>query len=98
LDKVYRSYQSEGVSFVGVAVNDTETKAREFIEQYGLTFPAGLDDSGEIKDAFGVYGMPTTYFIDGNGIISYLHAGGVTERLMRHEIDKMLASGGTHES
>ena len=42
---------------------------------------------------FGVYGMPTTYFIDGNGIISYLHAGGVTERLMRHEIDKMLASG-----
>ena len=92
LDKVYRDYKSQGVSFVGVAVNDTETKAQKFIERYGLTFPAGLDTTGEIKDAFGVYGMPTTYFIDGNGIISYLHPGGVTERLMQHEIDKMLTN------
>jgi DsbE subfamily thiol:disulfide oxidoreductase len=98
LDKVYRDYRSKGVSFVGVAVNDTESKARKFIERYGLTFPAGLDDTGEIKDAFGVYGMPTTYFIDGSGLISYLHPGGVTERLMQHEIDKMLASGARHES
>ena len=98
LDKIYRDYRSKGVSFVGVAVNDTESKARKFIERYGLSFPAGLDDTGDIKDAFGVYGMPTTYFIDGNGMISYLHPGGVTERLMQHEIDKMLAAGIRHES
>ncbi len=93
LDKVYQDYQSKGVSFVGVAVNDTESKAREFIDRYGLTFPAGLDDTGEIKDAFGVYGMPTTYFINREGMISYLHPGAVTERLMQHEIDKMLEPG-----
>ncbi|MBT4160513.1 MAG: TlpA family protein disulfide reductase [Gammaproteobacteria bacterium] len=98
LDQVYQDYKSDGVAFVGVAVNDTEAKALEFIERYGITFPAGLDDTGEIKDAFGVYGMPTTYFIDGNGMISYLHAGGVTERLMEHEIDKMLDSGADHET
>ena len=95
LDKVYQDYQSKGVSFVGVAVNDTESKAREFIERYELTFPAGLDDTGEIKDAFGVYGMPTSYFINREGLISYLHPGAVTERLMQHEIDKMLESGGS---
>ncbi|MBT4522805.1 MAG: TlpA family protein disulfide reductase [Halieaceae bacterium] len=98
MEKMYQSYLSEGVSFVGVAVNDTESKAREFIEKYGLTFPSGLDDSGEIKDAFGVYGMPTTYFIDGNGMISYLHPGGVTERLMEHEIDKLLATEVVNET
>ena len=98
LDKVYRDYLPKGVSFVGVAVNDTESKALKFIEKHGLTFPAGLDKTGEIKDAFGVYGMPTTYFINGDGMISYLHPGAVTERLMQHEIDKMLVSGEVHET
>ncbi len=90
LDSVYQQYRSQGVAFVGVAVNDTETKAREFIAAHGLSFPAGMDDTGEIKDAFGIYGMPTTYFIDRNGMITYLHPGAVTERLLQHEIDAIL--------
>jgi DsbE subfamily thiol:disulfide oxidoreductase len=93
LNKVYRNYQSQGVVFVGVAVNDTESEALKFIEDNGLTFPAGLDATGEIKDAFGVYGMPTTYFIDADSLISYLHPGIVTDRLMHHEIDRMLTAG-----
>jgi len=39
--------------------------------------------------------MPTSYFINREGLISYLHPGAVTERLMQHEIDKMLESGGS---
>ena len=75
---------------MGIAVDDTEKKAKEFLKKSGLTIPAGLDRTGKIKDTYGIYGMPTTFFIDKNGKISYFHAGVVTEELLRHEIDKLL--------
>lgn len=90
IEKVAREYAPRDVVFLAIAVDDTETKARAFLKKTGLTIPAGLDKSGEIKDAYGIYGMPTTFFIDKAGKVSYLHAGTVTEQLLKHEIDKLL--------
>jgi len=90
IEKVSQEYAQQAVVFLGIAVDDTEKKAKAFMEEMGLTIPAGLDRTGEIKDAFGLYGMPTTFFIDKNGKVSYFHAGVVTEALLKHEIDKLL--------
>ena len=89
LEAVSRDYAERGVTVLGVAVQDTETKAREFVEKHGLTFPTGLDE-GEIKEAYGVFGIPTTFFIDREGFIQYTHAGIMTEDLLRHELEKLL--------
>lgn len=90
IEKVSREYASQPVVFLAIAVDDTEKKAKEFLKKSGLTIPAGLDRTGQIKDAYGLYGMPTTFFIDKSGKISYFHAGVVTEELLRHEIGKLL--------
>ena len=93
LEKVAHQYSPQEVAFLAIAVDDTEKKAREFLQKNGLTIPAGLDKTGKIKDDYGLYGMPTTFFIDRNGKINYLHAGTVTEDLMKHEISKLLSTG-----
>ena len=90
IEKVSQEYAQRAVVFLAIAVDDTEKKAKAFMKKMGLTIPAGLDRTGEIKDAFGLYGMPTTFFIDKNGMVSYFHAGVVTETLLKHEIDKLL--------
>ncbi len=90
IEKASREYAQQPVMFLGIAVDDTEKKAKEFLKKAGLTIPAGLDKTGKIKEAYGLYGMPTTFFIDKNGKISYLHAGVVTKELLKHEIDKLL--------
>jgi cytochrome c biogenesis protein CcmG/thiol:disulfide interchange protein DsbE len=89
LNQVYREYTTD-VAFIAIAVGDTEEKAKKFVEELNLSFPAGIDRSGEIEEAYGVYGVPTTLFIDEKGIISYRHPGSVTERLLKHELDKIL--------
>jgi cytochrome c biogenesis protein CcmG/thiol:disulfide interchange protein DsbE len=88
--KTAARYATQPVDFVAVAVDDTETKARQFLRKAGLTIPAGLDRSGTIKEAYGIYGMPMTFFIDKAGMVSYVHAGGLTEQLLGMEIDKVL--------
>ncbi len=90
LNQVYREYKPRGAVFIGIAVNDTEDKARQFVEEVALSFPAAIDKEGKINDAFGLYGVPTTIFIDKKGIISYSHPGSVTEKLLKHELDKIL--------
>lgn len=85
-----QKYAGQAVSFLAIAVDDTEPKAREFLKKSGMAIPAGLDRSGRIKDAYGIYGMPTTFVIDRAGTVSYLHAGVVTEQLLAHELGKVL--------
>lgn len=98
LEKIAHQYYSpQEVAFLAIAVDDTEKKAKEFLQKNRLTIPAGLDKTGKIKDDYGLYGMPTTFFIDRNGKINYLHAGVVTEDLMKHEIGKLLSTGAARQ-
>jgi peroxiredoxin len=90
IQQAFEVYKKEQVAFLGVAVDDTEKKAKAFMKKNGLTIPAGLDRTGQIKELYGLYGMPTTFFIDKKGIVSYFHAGVVTKDLITHEIDKLL--------
>ena len=90
IDKIAQEYTKKGVVFLAIAIDDTEKKARAFINKVGLNIPAGLDKTGEIKEAYGLYGMPTTFFIDKQGMVSYFHAGVVTAKLLEHEIEKLL--------
>jgi len=90
IEKAAHEYSPQSVMFLAIAVDDTEKKAKAFMQKMGLTIPAGLDKTGKIKDAYGLYGMPTTFFIDKNGKISYSHAGVATAELLKHEINKLL--------
>lgn len=90
IEKIAREYPPQTVMFLGIAVDDTEKKAKAFMQKTGLTIPAGLDKTGKIKEDYGLYGMPTTFFIDKDGKISYSHAGIVTKELLKNEIDKLL--------
>lgn len=90
IERISREYRGKGVVFVGVAVDDTEAKLRDFTTRYGVTFPVGLDKDAVVQKSFGLYGIPTTYFIDRKGVVNYFHSGAVTEELLRHELDKLL--------
>lgn len=90
LVRIQQEYEAKGISFVAIAVDDTEKDVREFVSRLGFSFLVGHDKTGEIKEAYGVYGLPTTFFIGRDGMISYFHPGSVSEALLRHELDKLL--------
>ena len=63
-----------------VAVNTAEesdpvTKAREFKQRHGLTYPILIDADGAARKAYAVYGFPTNALIDREGKIRYVGAG-----------------------
>ena len=90
IEKIASAYQPKGVVFLAISTDDTESSAKEFVKKYGVTIPVGIDKSTDIQKAYGLYGIPTTYFIDKQGMVNYFHSGTVTEELMQHELDKLL--------
>ena len=82
--------QRPDVSFVGLAVNDTLTRARETVAETGVTYPAGLDPGGTISNDFGIQGMPTTLFIAADGEVAYQHTGELTADQVTEHINTHL--------
>lgn len=58
-----------GVHFFGVVYEDEEAKTRDFIAQRGGGYPSLMDLEGRAAIAYGVFGVPETFFIDGGGRI-----------------------------
>jgi AhpC/TSA family len=62
-----------------VALQDAESDVRSFMSQGGFDLPVLLDPSGSIGGSYGVTGVPTAVFIDGQGRIRSQTVGGTTE-------------------
>lgn len=65
--------------FLGVAVQDTETAAREFAEEVAVSYPLGIDIDGELAALYPILGLPTTWFITTDGTIAAQYAGQLRE-------------------
>jgi cytochrome c biogenesis protein CcmG/thiol:disulfide interchange protein DsbE len=57
------------VAFLGVVYEDSVENAQRFLEERGASYPSFIDDGGRAAIAYGVYGVPETYFIDKSGVI-----------------------------
>lgn len=76
-----------GVSLYGLNYKDEPTQARGFINQYGNPYARmGADRSGRVGIDFGVYGVPETFVIRGDGTIAYKHIGPITTESFREKL------------
>jgi cytochrome c biogenesis protein CcmG/thiol:disulfide interchange protein DsbE len=80
------------VQFIGVNFQDPEADALAFIEEFGQTFPSGADRRGEVGIEFGVFGMPTTYFVDPNGTVLAAKVGEISAEELEENIARLLAA------
>jgi cytochrome c biogenesis protein CcmG, thiol:disulfide interchange protein DsbE len=72
---VEASRSLSGVQFLGVVYEDDEKRTREFIAERGTGYPTLMDSDGRAAIAYGVFGVPETFFIDGNGRIVDKYVG-----------------------
>ena len=75
LEAAWQKYKNDGVVFVGVDTQDKEPDARAFLEEFRITYPNVIDQGNRVAIDYGVWGVPETFFIDGEGRVTYKHVG-----------------------
>ncbi|MHB8145720.1 MAG: TlpA family protein disulfide reductase [Vulcanimicrobiaceae bacterium] len=74
INVLYERYKARGLKVVGVDVLENAGKARGFIEKYHLAYPVVID-SGLLRDAYNVNGLPVHVFIARDGTIRNIVIG-----------------------
>ncbi|MDJ0628930.1 MAG: DsbE family thiol:disulfide interchange protein [Rhodobacter sp.] len=82
----------EGVTIYGINYKDDPAKALAFLAELGNPYTAmGADPSGRTALDWGVYGVPETYVIAGDGTVILRFAGPVTSRVLEEKIRPAMA-------
>ena len=91
LQAAYEAHQADGLTVLAInlTTEDTLPNAQAFVEELQLTIPALADETSAAKEAYHIIGLPTTYFVDSDGIITYLQLGPLDEAHLNSYIEKI---------
>ena len=79
--------------FVGIVYEDDEAKVSAFLAKQGGSYPSLMDDNGKTAIAYGVYGVPESFFLSPDGKISSKYVGPLTPRLLQGFVQKARGGG-----
>lgn len=93
MQSIVENYAAQPVTILAInpAYQDDLTDIKEFLKNLSATFLVPLDDDGEVSRLYLVSALPTTFFIDREGIIrKVVYGGPISEALLISQIDLML--------
>ncbi len=75
-ERLYKAHGGGAVSFVAISQDDG-SKTRAFLKEFGVTFPALLDDPNGYagSNAYGLTNVPTWFLIEQDGTIELSSVG-----------------------
>jgi cytochrome c biogenesis protein CcmG, thiol:disulfide interchange protein DsbE len=88
-------HRADGLEVIGVlATSDARDQARAFVRGHGGRWPVGVDrgggPAGETAIAYGVAGLPETYFVRRDGSLAVRQLGELSERSLRENLAHIL--------
>jgi peroxiredoxin len=80
LQAAHERLSDQGFVVIGVNLFDDEQQTynhtvqdiQQFVEENGITYPVVLDNQGEVTEAYRVFPIPTSFFVDTEGNIRYV--------------------------
>lgn len=63
------------VLIVGIDQGEEAATVQAYVDELGLTFPIPMDSEFTVSELYNVRGLPTTFFIDSEGVIRHLWLG-----------------------
>jgi peroxiredoxin len=75
LQAIHESWEKAGVVLLVINTQDGFENARSYAKANGLTFIIPVDIPGKVAELYGVRGLPTSFFIDSDGVIKSIKIG-----------------------
>lgn len=86
LIEMYETNRGAGLQMISVNLREAQEPVAKFVDDFGMTYPVLLDRNGEVSSTWRIggpnNGVPSTYFIDSDGVVRKVVFGYVTEALM----------------
>lgn len=90
LRAAYEAHKAEGLAMLAISIQEPTADVRDFVAKYGLTYDIGLDPTGAVVKTYSVFGLPTHYFVDRNGVIRDRYFGPLTRQQMDEKVSVII--------
>ncbi len=88
--EAYREHADDGLEILGVIHDDTTDGARRFAADQGAAWPMLVDSDDLAWEAYRGVAMPTSFFVDADGLVQAFAIGGFTEEGLATQLAKIL--------
>jgi peroxiredoxin len=75
IQRVYEEYSAEGLVLLAINIGGTSSQVKEFLQGHNLSLPVLLDTKQDVARRYNIQYIPTTFFIDKDGIIQAVKVG-----------------------
>jgi cytochrome c biogenesis protein CcmG/thiol:disulfide interchange protein DsbE len=87
LEGAWRRARRAGVLFLGLNMQDLTGDARDFLDEFAVSYPNVRDQSDDVARRWGVAALPETFFVDRRGRVVGHVIGAVSSRQLRAGIE-----------
>lgn len=88
--KLYGEMRSQDFEILAINLREDTEQVRSFAENLQMSFPVLLDPGGQVSQAYYVRGIPTSVFIDDEGIIQIVHVGTLNDKILREYVKRLM--------
>jgi len=78
------------VQFLGVVFQDKEEKIQQFLNERGTAYPTLVDQAGKTAIAYGVGGVPETFFLNKDGKVVAKFEGPIDPESLQQNVRKAM--------
>jgi cytochrome c biogenesis protein CcmG/thiol:disulfide interchange protein DsbE len=92
LQQVHNAHQRAGLIVLGISQDSEErlTAVRTYWTQSGWSFPSLLDPDGAVARRYQVFLLPSTIFINAQGVVAAMHHGPINATQIEQYLAKIL--------
>lgn len=91
LESFWRANHGGGAIVLGVDVDDASDDARSFAREFHLTYPLlRQGDGDQIKQSYGMTGLPENFLVDPSGSIRLIRRGPIDEAFLRESVQPLI--------
>ena len=91
LVEVSKEFEGQGVQFVGLNLAENPGAVRAFRDEFEINFPLVLDQDGRLTEVYKPVGLPTSWFVDADGVVRYVFAGPMTKEVLTNILEDIQA-------
>lgn len=84
-------FEDQEVVFVGINLQENPEAVEAFRDEFNVQFPLVLNEDGSLtNNLYTPIGLPTSWFIDQDGVVRYVFAGAMTREVLQNVLDDVI--------
>lgn len=92
LQAAYQRYQANELAILAINREETAEEVAAYFQELQLTFPPLLDEKAVIANLYQIFNMPTTYFVNPDGLVAAIHHGPLSQKLLDNYLSQTITN------